>query len=64
MKMAKLLDYTTKEGIDHAERNLEEFAESVERCITRDMLPWGLIINCRAIRIAEARQALASKVPA
>ncbi len=48
-------DLRTLEGIASAEADLAAFEASVEQCVTRDLLPWGLIIGRRQLQLAEAR---------
>lgn len=57
--MSEKIDLTTQSGIDAAEANLREFAESVEDCATAHMIPWGLVIGRRRQAIAQARLSLA-----
>lgn len=53
-------DLRTADGIEAAQANLDAFKASVEGCVTRDLLPWGLGIGYRQMLIDRARQYLSA----
>lgn len=51
-------DLRTADGIESAQADLDRFKASIESCVTRDLLPWGLGIGHRQMMINNARSLL------
>lgn len=51
-------DLRTLDGIEAAEADLARFQNHVATCVTRDLLPWSMIIGRRLVQLAEARARL------
>ena len=53
-------DLRTADGIESAQADLNRFIASIDTCVTRDLLPWGLGIGHRQVLINNARSRLST----